>query len=75
MKFNDTSENNIKKQNHKYEEQTPAIWIVAEVMSFGWLSRSYDAIARRALKNDIADSYKVKEAILSSFLHDMTHGA
>ncbi|GAA58329.1 hypothetical protein P20652_0183 [Pseudoalteromonas sp. BSi20652] len=67
-----TSDTNIKRQNSKYKEQTPAIWIVAEVMSFGWLSRSYDAIGRRALKNDIADSYKVKETILSSFLHHIT---
>ena len=67
-----TSDTNIKKQNQKYNEETPAIWIIAEVMSFGWLSRSYDAIGRRALKNDIADSYKVKETILSSFLHHIT---
>lgn len=67
-----TSDVNIKKQNHKYEEQTPAIWIATEVISFGWLSRAYDAIGRRALKNDIADSYKLKESILSSFLHHIT---
>jgi abortive infection bacteriophage resistance protein len=67
-----TSDINVKKQNHKYDEKTPAVWIVTEVISFGWLSRGYDAIGRRALKNDIADSYNIKEAILSSFLHHIT---
>lgn len=41
-------------------------------MTFGWLSRSYDAIARRALRADIADTYKLKEIVLSSFLHHIT---
>lgn len=67
-----TSDKNIKKQNYKYEELTPAIWIVCEVMSFGWLSRSYDAIGRRALRMDIADTYELNETILSSFLHHIT---
>jgi abortive infection bacteriophage resistance protein len=67
-----TSDINIKKQDQKYDENTPAIWIVTEVMSFGWLSRCYDALGRRALKNDIADTYMLKETVLSSFLHHIT---
>mgnify|MGYP000353491055 CR=1 FL=1 len=67
-----TSDKNIKRQAHKYEETTPAIWIICEVMSFGWLSRCYDGIGRRALRMDIADTYKLKEVVLSSFLHHIT---
>jgi abortive infection bacteriophage resistance protein len=67
-----TSDKNIKKQAYKYKEHTPATWIICEVMSFGWLSRCYDGIGRRALRMDIADSYKLKEAVLSSFLHHIT---
>lgn len=67
-----TSDKNIKKQVYKYEEPTPATWIICEVMSFGWLSRSYDAIGRRALRADISDTYKLKEIVFSSFLHHIT---
>lgn len=67
-----TSDKNIKKQAYKYKEPTPATWIICEVMSFGWLSRSYDAIGRRALRADISDTYKFKEIVLSSFLHHIT---
>jgi abortive infection bacteriophage resistance protein len=67
-----TSDKNIKKQAFKYKEPTPAIWIICEVMSFGWLSRSYDAIGRRALRADISDTYQLKEVVLSSFLHHIT---
>jgi len=67
-----TSDKNIKKQAYKYDELTPATWIICEVMSFGWLSRSYDAIGRRALRADISETYNLKEIVLSSFLHHIT---
>jgi abortive infection bacteriophage resistance protein len=67
-----TSDKNIKKQAYKYEDPTPATWIICEVMSFGWLSRAYDAIARRSLSMDIADTYSLNATILSSFLHHIT---
>jgi abortive infection bacteriophage resistance protein len=67
-----TSDKNIKNQAYKYEEPTPAIWIICEVMSFGWLSRSFDSVARRSLRADISDTYKLKEVVLSSFLHHIT---
>lgn len=67
-----TSDKNIKKQAYKYEELTPAIWIICEVMSFGWLSRCYDGIGRRALSMNIADTYGLNATILSSFLHHIT---
>ncbi len=67
-----TSDKHIKNQQYKYDEATPAIWIICEVMSFGGLSRCYDVIGRRAIKMDIADAYKLKEAALSSFLHHIT---
>ena len=54
---------------YKYEEATPATWIVCEVMSFGWLSRCYDAIGRRALSMDIADTYSLNATILLSLIH------
>jgi len=67
-----TSDKNIKKQAYKYDEATPATWIICEVMSFGWLSRGYDAIVRRSLRADISDTYNIKEIVLSSFLHHIT---
>jgi abortive infection bacteriophage resistance protein len=67
-----TSDKNIKKQVYKYNELTPAIWIICEVMSFGLLSRSYEEIERRAIRSDISDTYKLKEVALSSFLHHIT---
>jgi len=67
-----TTDKNIKTQSDKYEESTPAIWIISEVMSLGGLSKSYKAVAHRTLKNEIADTYKLKESILSSFLHHIT---
>jgi abortive infection bacteriophage resistance protein len=67
-----TSDKNIKKQAYKYDEPTPATWIVCEVMSFGMLSRGYEHLAKRAIKMDIADTYNLKEAALSSFLHHIT---
>ncbi len=67
-----TNDKNIKRQCHKYDEFTPAIWICCEVMSFGWLSKAYDGIKRRSVKMDIAKAYQLNESVLSSFLHHLT---
>lgn len=70
--INRTSDKNVKRQLDKYDEQTPAIWISCEVMSFGLLSRSFDHLRRRALKRDIADSFRLNETVFASFLHHVT---
>lgn len=72
LEFKRTSESNILNQRKKYEEQMPAIWITCELISFGWLSRCYDAINSRKLKTNIANNFKLNEAIFSSFLHHIT---
>ncbi|WP_105265490.1 Abi family protein [Pseudoalteromonas sp. T1lg76] len=69
---NRTSDRNIKKQAQKYQEATPAIWIISEVMSFGWLSRCYGNLKRRRIRMDIAQVYDLNEAVLASFLHHLT---
>lgn len=67
-----TSDRNVKAQADKYDDKTPATWIVCEVMSFGWLSRCYDGIKRRSIRMNIADTYGLKEVVLTSFLHHIT---
>lgn len=67
-----TTEPNIKRQMAKYEETTPAIWICCELLSFGWLSKCVDGLARRSLKMNIADHFQLNETVLCSVLHHLT---
>ncbi|MAD75552.1 MAG: abortive phage resistance protein [Rheinheimera sp.] len=68
-----TTEPNIQRQLRKYDEQTPAVWICSEVLSFGWLSKAVSGLARRRLKQDIADNYGLNESVLTSVLHHLVN--
>lgn len=66
-----TTEPNILRQIQKYDEATPAIWICCEVLSFGWLSKAVSGLARRRLKQNIADNFGLNETVMTSLLHHL----
>ena len=45
----------------------PAVWMVAEMMTFGALSRWYSSLAEKALRNQIAQSFGLPESLLVPF--------
>ena len=49
------------------------VWRVTETMSFGHLSKWYESISVRPIRNDIARRYGLNQRILSSALHNMAH--
>ena len=49
------------------------IWEVAEVMSLGQLSKWYNAILLRRIRNAIGRPYQLNHGILSSILFNMAH--
>ncbi|MBE0511397.1 MAG: Abi family protein [Chromatiales bacterium] len=52
-----------------YDETTPPIWAIVEVISFGQLSKFYANLKHRQDRKRIADSYDLDEKVLQSFLH------
>ncbi|HEY0722174.1 MAG TPA: Abi family protein [Gammaproteobacteria bacterium] len=52
-----------------YDETTPPIWAIVEVISFGQLSKFYDNLKLRQDRKRIANAYELDEKILISFLH------
>ena len=50
----------------------PPAWMVAEMMSFGQLSRWYSSLADRALRNRIAQPLGLPETVLVSFVRHVT---
>lgn len=60
----------IKKYGHLHE--TPAIWVVSEVLSFGSLSRWYWVISDKNTKQNIAKVYQIHSTVLQSWLHHLT---
>lgn len=53
--------------------ELPPIWMAAEVMSFGLLSKFFGDLKRRAERQAIAKPFGVDEKILTSFAHHMSH--
>ena len=53
--------------------ELPPIWMAAEVMSFGLLSKFYGDLKRRAERQAIARPFGLDEKILTSFAHHMSH--
>lgn len=51
----------------------PPIWAVSEVMSFGQLSMWYRNLKSRQDRRAIADTYRLDESIMRSFMHHLTH--
>jgi abortive infection bacteriophage resistance protein len=54
-----------------YDETTPPIWAIVEVVSFGQLSKLYANLKHRQDRKAIADTYNLDERILASFLHQI----
>lgn len=50
----------------------PAVWMVAEMMSFGQLSRWYSNLADRALRNQIAEPLGLPETVLVPLVRNIT---
>lgn len=49
------------------------IWEITEAMSFGQLSRWYNDISARRIRNAIARHYRINHIVLSSILFNMAH--
>ena len=62
----------IKHYEEKYEECLPPIWVVVEIMSLNQLSKWYCSIRQPAIRQKIADIYRVDETILTSWLSFLT---
>lgn len=58
---------------HAPDWTTAPVWEVAEVMSFGQLSKWYNSISIRSIRNAISGHYAVNHKIFSSLLYNMTH--
>ena len=56
---------------HEWNDAT--IWEITEAMSFGQLSRWYNAILLRRTRNAIARHYQLNHRMLSSILFNMAH--
>jgi abortive infection bacteriophage resistance protein len=54
-----------------YDETTPPIWAIVEVISFGQLSQFYANLKLRQDRKRIANTYDLDEKILVSFLHQI----
>lgn len=60
-----SSETYIKHYRENYHDPAlPPVWMVAEMMSFGQLSRWYSNLAERALRNRIAQPLGLPETVL-----------
>ena len=62
----------IKHLTETYDESLPPIWAVVEIMSLGQLSRWYENLKSRALRQRIAETYAMDEKVLVSLLHHLT---
>ena len=54
-----------------YDETTPPIWAIVEVISFGQLSQFYANLKLRQDRKSIANAYNLDEKVLISFLHQI----
>ena len=57
----------------KYDSpKLPPVWMAAEVMSFGLLSKFYSNLKTRADRKAIADPFALDEAVVTSFAHHIS---
>jgi abortive infection bacteriophage resistance protein len=56
-----------------YDELTPPIWAVSEVLTLGTLSKWYENIGPKRVKSRIANNYHVNEQILESWCRHLTY--
>lgn len=68
-----SSETYIDHYRRKYTQPAlPPVWMVAEMMSFGQLSRWYTNLAERALRNRIAEPLGLPETVLVPLTRHVT---
>jgi abortive infection bacteriophage resistance protein len=69
-----SSETYIKHYRDSYDTPAlPPVWMVAEMMSFGQLSRWYSNIEDRSLRNRIAEPLGLPETVLVPLVRHITH--
>jgi len=69
----DSSETYIKHYRETYSQpRLPPVWMVAEMMSFGQLSRWYSNLADRALRNRIAEPLGLPQTVLVPLVRNIT---
>lgn len=51
----------------------PPVWMAAEVMSFGLLSKFYGGLKQRSERQAIARPFGLDERVVTSFAHHMSH--
>jgi len=61
----------IKHLLNTYDETTPPIWAIVEIMSFGQISKLYSNIRERKDRKLISDHYKLDESVLISFMRHL----
>lgn len=62
----------IEEFRSKYQDPLPPIWMAAEIMSLGLLSKWYDNLREDSLRKGIARECGLPPAVLSSFLRVFT---
>ena len=68
-----SSETYIKHYREKYDSPPlPPVWMVAEMMTFGHLSRWYSSLADRSLRNRIAAPLGLPETVLVPLIRHVT---
>jgi abortive infection bacteriophage resistance protein len=55
-----------------YEEPTPPIWVICEVMTLGLLSKYYDNLKPKETRRAIAHTYGLDDDCLASWLQHLT---
>lgn len=72
--FNRSRETFIEHYKTKYDQPVlPPIWASAEIMTLGQLSMWFKNLKKRSDRQEIASAYRIDEAVLTSFLHHLTH--
>ena len=62
----------VKHFRSKYDEPLPPLWASCELMTLGAFSKWYKYTAQSGLRNKVARSFGIDEAVLASFLHHIS---
>ncbi len=72
--FTRSRETFIEHYKERYREpHLPPIWATCEIMSLGQLSMWFRNLKKRPDRQEIASIFQIDEAVLSSFMHHLTH--
>lgn len=59
-------------RNKYTKPRLPPVWMIAEIMSFGQLSRWYANLASRPLRNQVAQPFALSEAVFVPLIRHLT---